>query len=73
MNNLKIGTRLGIGFAVTLLLMVVIAAISYTRLAILGNEVQDMVGQIPQGPAGQRSLQRHQRRCPAIAQCPHHS
>ncbi|WP_404298924.1 methyl-accepting chemotaxis protein [Alicycliphilus denitrificans] len=43
MNNLKIGTRLGIGFAVTLLLMVVIAAISYTRLAILGNEVQDMV------------------------------
>ena len=42
MNNLKIGTRLGIGFAVPLLLMVIIAVISYTRLATLGNEVQDM-------------------------------
>ena len=43
MNNLKIGIRLGIGFAVTLLLMVIIAVISYTRLTTLGNEVQDMV------------------------------
>ncbi|MDD3018901.1 MAG: MCP four helix bundle domain-containing protein, partial [Comamonas sp.] len=42
MNNLKIGIRLGIGFAVTLLLMVIIAVISYTRLTTLGNEVQDM-------------------------------
>ena len=42
MNNLKIGTRLGIGFAVPLLLMVIIAVISYNRLATLGNEVQDM-------------------------------
>lgn len=43
MNNLKIGIRLGIGFAVPLLLMVIIAVISYTRLTTLGNEVQDMV------------------------------
>ncbi|NYT24954.1 MCP four helix bundle domain-containing protein [Alcaligenaceae bacterium] len=42
MKNIKIGIRLGVGFAVTLLLMVAIAGISYTRLAALGAEVQDM-------------------------------
>ncbi|MBB5213439.1 methyl-accepting chemotaxis protein [Parapusillimonas granuli] len=42
MNNIKIGIRLGIGFAVTLVLMVAIAGIGYTRLAALGAEVNDM-------------------------------
>ncbi|NLC36627.1 MAG: HAMP domain-containing protein [Alcaligenaceae bacterium] len=42
MKHIKIGLRLGIGFALTLLLMVAIAGISYTRLASLGAEVQDM-------------------------------
>ncbi|MBS7349091.1 MAG: HAMP domain-containing protein [Comamonas sp.] len=43
MNKLKIGIRLGIGFAVTLVLMVAISAISYFRLQNLGAEVDHMV------------------------------
>lgn len=43
MNNLKIGVRLAIGFAVTLLLLIVISVISYTRLTALNNEIEDMV------------------------------
>ncbi len=43
MKNLKIGVRLGIGFAVTLFLLLTIAAVSYTRLASLDKEVTDLV------------------------------
>jgi len=43
MNNIKIGLRLGISFALTLVLIAIVAGISYTRLATLGLEVQDMV------------------------------
>lgn len=43
MNKLKIGIRLGIGFAVTLVLMLAISAISYLRLQALGEEVDIMV------------------------------
>jgi len=42
MNNIKIGLRLGISFALTLVLMAAIAGISYTRLAALNAEVQDI-------------------------------
>jgi methyl-accepting chemotaxis protein len=42
-NNLKIGVRLGIGFAVTLALLITIAVISYTRLAALNGEINGLV------------------------------
>ena len=42
-NNLKIGVRLGIGFALTLALLLMIAALSYTNLKNLDNEIEDMV------------------------------
>ncbi|MDI1245280.1 MAG: MCP four helix bundle domain-containing protein, partial [Rhodoferax sp.] len=41
--NMKIGVRLSIGFAVTLLLLVVIAVISITRIGSLNREIEDMV------------------------------
>jgi len=43
MNNLKIGVRLGIGFAVTLVLLVAIAVVGYTRLVTLELQVADLV------------------------------
>ncbi|MDN6888423.1 methyl-accepting chemotaxis protein, partial [Variovorax sp. CAN2819] len=43
LKNLKIGTRLGLGFAVVLLLMAVIAATGMLRLASVGNATEDMV------------------------------
>ena len=43
LNNLKIGIRLGIGFAVTLILLIVIATVSYTRLTALNSAVDDLV------------------------------
>ena len=42
MNHIKIGVRLGIGFALTLVLMMVISSISYVRLTALGTEVKEM-------------------------------
>jgi hypothetical protein len=36
-KNLGIGTRLGVGFAIVLVLMVVQAVISYSRMATLQN------------------------------------
>jgi methyl-accepting chemotaxis protein len=42
LNNLKIGVRLGIGFAVTLALLITIAAVSYTRFATLDVEIGDI-------------------------------
>jgi len=41
--NMKIGVRLAIGFAVTLLLLAVIAVISVTRLAALNTEIENIV------------------------------
>ena len=43
LNNLKLGVRLGIGFAITLILLIVIAVTSYTRLDKLNNEIDNMV------------------------------
>ncbi|EKE17872.1 MAG: hypothetical protein ACD_10C00232G0001, partial [uncultured bacterium] len=42
LNNLKIGVRLGIGFAVTLALLITIALISITRIADLNTDIQLM-------------------------------
>jgi len=43
LNNLKIGVRLGIGFAITLALLIAIAVVSYTRLNTLNSEIEGMV------------------------------
>lgn len=43
MNNIKIGLRLGISFALTLILIAAIAATGYTGLAGLGHEIDDMM------------------------------
>jgi len=40
--NMKIGIRLGVGFATTLLLLIAIAVVSYTRLASLNHEVETL-------------------------------
>ena len=42
-KNLKIGVRLGIGFAVTLAFLIAIASISYLRITALGGEIELMV------------------------------
>ena len=42
-KNMKIGMRLGLGFAVTLLFLVIIAVVSYTRLSALNAEVERLV------------------------------
>ena len=39
-KNLKIGIRLGLGFAVTLALLITIAAVSYMRFGALDNEIK---------------------------------
>jgi len=41
--NMKIGVRLAIGFAMTLVLLIVVAVIGVTRLAALNGEINDMV------------------------------
>jgi methyl-accepting chemotaxis protein len=43
LNNLKLGVRLGIGFAITLVLLIVIAATSYSRLGTLNENIELMV------------------------------
>ena len=43
LNNLKIGVRLGIGFAVTLILLIAIAVVGYTRIQSLNTEVDSLV------------------------------
>ncbi len=42
-KNLKIGLRLGIGFALVIVLLTAISVLSYTRVGILSHEVNDMV------------------------------
>jgi methyl-accepting chemotaxis protein len=55
-KNLGIGTRLGVGFAIVLVLMVVQAVISYSRMATLQNEIDDMVrDKFPKTGLGQRN------------------
>jgi len=43
LNNLKIGIRLGLGFAITLALLITISVVSYTRLSALNAEVAGLV------------------------------
>jgi len=43
LNNLKIGIRLGLGFAITLALLITISVVSYTRLLALNAEVAGLV------------------------------
>ena len=42
-NNLKIGVRLGIGFAVTLVFLIVIASVSYVRVSALNDDIERLV------------------------------
>ncbi|MBS1186591.1 MAG: chemotaxis protein [Burkholderiaceae bacterium] len=42
MKNIKIGTRLGLGFAVVLLIMVGMAIFGINRLAVVNNASTDM-------------------------------
>ncbi len=42
LNNLKIGVRLGLGFAVTLALLITIAAVAISNISVLNNDVQMM-------------------------------
>jgi methyl-accepting chemotaxis protein len=42
-GHLKIGTRLGLAFAITLLLLVVVAAIGTLRIAALDREIHLMI------------------------------
>jgi methyl-accepting chemotaxis protein len=42
-KNLKIGVRLGIGFGLMILLLVIISALSYVRVGNLDSEIEDMV------------------------------
>ena len=41
-NNLKIGVRLGIGFAVTLILLITIAVLSISSISSLNDDIQMM-------------------------------
>jgi methyl-accepting chemotaxis protein len=43
LSNMKIGVRLGIGFGMVILLMVVVAALGASRMAGLDSEINDMV------------------------------
>lgn len=43
LNNLKIGVRLGIGFAVTLFLLITISFVSYTRVDTLNENIEQML------------------------------
>jgi methyl-accepting chemotaxis protein len=42
-KNLKIGVRLGIGFGLMILLLVIISVLSYVRIAQINHEIEDMV------------------------------
>ncbi|TWO79056.1 methyl-accepting chemotaxis protein, partial [Denitratisoma oestradiolicum] len=43
LNNLKIGVRLGAGFAITLMLLIAVAVVGVTRIASLNTEIEDLV------------------------------
>ena len=42
-KNLKIGVRLGIGFGLTLALLIIISVLSVTRINELNREIDDLV------------------------------
>ncbi len=42
-KNLKIGVRLGVGFGITLILLIAVTAIGYTRIATLNNSIDKLV------------------------------
>ena len=44
-KNLKIGVRLGIGFAITLLLLIVVSAVGVTRVGALQSQIDMLVNQ----------------------------
>ncbi len=44
LGNLKIGTRLGLGFAIPLVLLVTIATVGYVRIKLLDHELESMAG-----------------------------
>jgi len=43
-SNMKLAVRLGLGFAAVLTLMMVMAAVSYSRLGSLNTEIENMMG-----------------------------
>ena len=43
LNNLKIGVRLGIGFAVTLVLLITVSVVGYSNVNTLDEEIENMV------------------------------
>lgn len=45
LNNLKIGVRLGLGFAITLALLITVAVVGYTRINALDGELEAMVNE----------------------------
>lgn len=42
-KNLKIGVRLGVGFGLVLMLLIVVSSLAYQRLGVLNGEIDDMV------------------------------
>jgi len=42
-KNLKIGVRLGIGFGLVIILLIVISTLAYLRVGAINAEVEDMV------------------------------
>ena len=43
-KNLKIGVRLGIGFGLVVLLLAIVALVSFTRVGVLNDKINDLVG-----------------------------
>ncbi len=53
LNNLKVGTKLAVGFAVAILALVIVAAIGISRIASISEEVSLMVNdRFPKTEAG---------------------
>ena len=42
-KNLKIGVRLGVGFGLVLMLLIVVSSLAYQRLGVLNGEINDLV------------------------------
>jgi len=42
-KNLKIGIRLGVGFGLVLMLLIVVSSLAYQRLGVLNSEIDDLV------------------------------
>jgi methyl-accepting chemotaxis protein len=60
-ENLKVGARLGLGFAAVLALMAIISAISLSRLAAIKADLAAVTGEAPERLAGKlRDLARYQ-------------